>query len=58
MTTQAERNNPEYWRKRAEQIRAKAQTMTVPCDADMLYEIAKEYEFIAELTERPPQPKS
>ena len=52
MTAQAIPATPENWRKRAEQIRAKARTMVVPCDADTLYEIADEYDFIAKLTEQ------
>jgi hypothetical protein len=41
-------NDPEYWRKRAEEARALATQMNDPMSKEMMLGIAKDYERLAE----------
>jgi hypothetical protein len=44
------RENADYWRKRAEEARMKADQMRDPADKRMMLEVAESYDLLAEST--------
>jgi len=44
-------NDPEYWRKRAEDARTKAEEMSDPESKERMLRNAKEYDWLANLAE-------
>lgn len=51
MSKSSIRNNPEHWRRRAEESRRLAEEVDDPVAKEMLLEVAKSYEQLATLAE-------